>query len=192
MRNNQVRIAPGYDGEFGTISLFDDHERSQLLGQKSLFGVLLPHPRHSPSTERDFISAGFTSCPQSAIPGPDLVRERDTLYLACRARAGRIPHSVKQAHLPDHLNEAQQEAVQHTRGPLLIVAGPGTGKTFTLAHRVAYLLQKGIARPEQILAVTFTNKAAQEMAGRLSKIFDDSKVLNGVTIKTFHALCLDI
>jgi uncharacterized protein (TIGR00375 family) len=176
MRNNQVHIAPGYDGEFGTISLFDDQERSQLLGQKSLFEVSSParscppgfaHSRTglpSPSTEKNFIGAGFTSCPQS----------------------------VRQAHLPDNLNAAQQEAVRHTGSPLLIVAGPGTGKTFTLAHRIAYLLQNGGARPEQILAVTFTNKAAQEMAERLRRIFDDSKVLNGVTIKTFHALCLDI
>jgi uncharacterized protein (TIGR00375 family) len=176
MRNNQVHIAPGYDGEFGTISLFDDQERSQLLGQKSLFEVSSParscppgfaHSRTglpSPSTEKNFN-------PRSAI---------------------RDPQSVKQAHLPDNLNAAQQEAVRHTGSPLLIVAGPGTGKTFTLAHRIVYLLQNGVARPEQILAVTFTNKAAQEMAERLRRIFDDSKVLNGVTIKTFHALCLDI
>jgi DNA helicase-2/ATP-dependent DNA helicase PcrA len=169
MRNNQVNIAAGYDGEFGTISLFDDQERSQLLGQKSLFRTLPPHPRPSPSTSH---------------PRP-WVR-------ATHGLTSRVKGAFEQTHLPDSLNAAQQEAVQHTGGSLLIVAGPGTGKTLTLAHRVAYLLQNRIARPEQILAVTFTNKAAREMADRLRKILEDWNAVNMMTIKTFHALCLDI
>jgi uncharacterized protein (TIGR00375 family) len=179
MRSNQVCIAPGYDGEFGTISLFDDQERSQLIGQKSLFGV-----------------SSNSSTPTPPASGQTLPLEA---HLPLRGTSGKGGEQGRgneddfpEKGLLGNLNEAQQKAVQYNGGPLLIVAGPGTGKTLTLAHRIAYLLQKGGARPEQILAVTFTNKAAQEMAGRLSKIFDGSKVLNGVTIKTFHALCLDI
>jgi len=77
-------------------------------------------------------------------------------------------------------------------GPLLIKAGPGTGKTRTLTHRIGHLLSKGMALPEQILAVTFTNKAAREMAERLTRIVEDSKALERMTIKTLHALCLHI
>jgi DNA helicase-2/ATP-dependent DNA helicase PcrA len=164
MRNNRVRIAPGYDGEFGTISLFDDQERNQLLGQRSLFGALPP--------------------PRPPCPSPPAA--------ARRGRAGKSDGWSDFIPPPCNLNEAQQQAVQHTGGPLLIVAGPGTGKTFTLARRVACLLEKGIARPEEILAVTFTNKAAQEMADRLRKILKDCNAVNIMTIKTFHALCLDI
>jgi len=90
------------------------------------------------------------------------------------------------------LNSIQREAVQHTGSPLLIVAGPGTGKTRTITHRIAYLLSHHIAQPEQILAVTFTNKAAEEMRDRLTSLIKDSNVLKVLTIKTFHALCLDI
>jgi superfamily I DNA/RNA helicase len=99
---------------------------------------------------------------------------------------------LQQALLPASLNEAQQEAVRHAGGPLLIVAGPGTGKTFTLAHRIARLLLNGGARPGQILAVTFTNKAAQAMAERLDRILDEPRLMEGLTIKTFHALCFEI
>ena len=189
MRNNQVHIAPGYDGEFGTISLFDDQERSQLLGQKSLFRVLSPHPCPPPARQCRSLAGGEVLGGEAMAGG---LRRGGQARPFPSTEKNFIPHSVRQVHLPDNLNAAQQEAVRHTGGPLLIVAGPGTGKTLTLAHRIAYLLEKGGARPEQILAVTFTNKAAQEMAERLSKIFDDSKVLNGITIKTFHALCLDI
>ncbi|MBW2330037.1 MAG: UvrD-helicase domain-containing protein [Deltaproteobacteria bacterium] len=197
MRNNQVHIAQGYDGEFGTISLFDNQERTQLLGQNSLFTVLPSPPRPSLSTKRDFIPhsvepvepvAPLTHTPHSAIRNPQSVRP------AFLARTGdRLQdYSSSDGDLLQNLNEAQQEAVQYKGGPLLIVAGPGTGKTRTLTHRIAYLLLKGTARPEQVLAVTFTNKAAQEMAKRLRRLVDDSNAWKMLTIKTFHALCLDI
>ncbi|MCK4486011.1 MAG: UvrD-helicase domain-containing protein [Desulfobacterales bacterium] len=178
MRNNQVRIAPGYDGEFGTISLFDNQERTQLLGQNSLFTVL--PSRRSLSTKRDFIP--HFSPPK---PSPPIGKVEEAVISP-------VPQVVEQVDLLQNLNEAQQEAVQHKGGPLLIVAGPGTGKTRTLTYRIAYLLLKGTARPEQVLAVTFTNKAAQEMAERLRRLVDDSNAWKMLTIKTFHALCLDI
>ncbi len=84
------------------------------------------------------------------------------------------------------LNEAQQEAVRAADGPVLIVAGPGSGKTRTLTHRIAYLLAMGKARPSQILAITFTNKAAREMRSRTDRLVGGD-VSRFMTIGTFHA-----
>ncbi len=124
MRSNQVHVAPGYDGEFGKISLFDEEERSQLLGQRRLFGVSGKPGDRSPQKPEQ----------SSLRPDPASRRREERRFLEHDLR----PHS---------LNKAQQEAVEYEKGPLLIVAGPGTGKTLTLAHRIAYLLLRRGVQP---------------------------------------------
>lgn len=90
-------------------------------------------------------------------------------------------------------NAAQLEAIQSTDGPLLIIAGPGSGKTFTLVERIVYLITKKGVAPETLFVVTFTDKAAAELTTRISNRLDELKIrfnLNEMYLGTFHSICL--
>ncbi len=88
----------------------------------------------------------------------------------------------------DKLNPQQRRAVTAGDGPVLVVAGPGSGKTRVLTQRIAYLIAEQGIRPWQILAVTFTNKAAREMAGRVQSLLD-ARATEGMLLGTFHSIC---
>lgn len=90
-------------------------------------------------------------------------------------------------------NDSQKQAIQSVSGPVLITAGPGTGKTYTLVQRVVYLIQEYGVLPEQILVATFTEKAAKELITRISNELASRNInvnIRDMYIGTFHSLCL--
>ncbi|MFA5133630.1 MAG: ATP-dependent DNA helicase [Patescibacteria group bacterium] len=89
--------------------------------------------------------------------------------------------------LLDNLNQEQKEAVTHKNGPLLIIAGAGTGKTTVITKKIAWLIEQGLARPDEILALTFTDKAAGEMEERVDRLLPYGYV--DLWISTFHSFC---
>ena len=96
--------------------------------------------------------------------------------------------------LLEDLNPQQREAVTIPPGPVLVLAGPGSGKTRVLAHRIAYLVEHFGAQPREIMAMTFTNRAAREMSGRVGQLLGSADALQpaskgGVSLSTFHSLC---
>ena len=100
-----------------------------------------------------------------------------------------ILNGVMTMEILQELNEKQQQAAAHTDGAMLVVAGPGTGKTNVITHRIAHLIRNHQIAPQQIFAVTFTNKAAQEMLDRIKELLGTTQGLE-VRIHTFHAFCV--
>ena len=168
MREKRIDVTGGYDGEFGKIRFFDEKDRRRLSGQKALF--------------TDDI--GINSSPKKSVPSKKTSAKKPV----CMEKRKTIPSQGKKSRTA--LNPAQRKTVGHGDSPLIIAAGPGTGKTMTIIRRMAYLIKEKKVDPRDILAVTFTNKAAEEMRVRLkNKLSTPDKI---PTVATFHALCLDL
>ncbi len=181
MREGRVIIREGYDGEYGVIRLFEPEELESLGPQKGLFASRGAASRKKKKAKEE--AAG--SAPETRVKKKAEDIPADSLFSTGPPRASASP-------VVSGLNHEQEQAVKTEKGPIMIVAGPGTGKTRTLTHRIAYLvLEKGIA-PEKTLAVTFTNKAKEEMTERLSRLIPDPSVFRAITIRTFHGLGLQI
>jgi len=158
MRTGRVHLKPGYDGEYGAVTVFEPEERRRLLDQRSF---------------------GFATAPQRHSEEPPHSRTQPVRAQAATA-------SVAHASAPNHpeLNEEQTRAVEHAGGALLVLAGPGTGKTRVLTRRIARLVQQGIAA-RSICAITFTRRAAGELRERLAELLGPDAAL--IEASTFHA-----
>jgi DNA helicase-2/ATP-dependent DNA helicase PcrA len=172
MRCGEVRIQEGFDGEFGRIRVFNDMELQSFRTRDSFFTDLAQtgqdiHPEKLPDT---FDMKLYRNLRQEK--GPPEKKE------------GTEPEATT---ISDGLNSEQRAAVEHGRGPALIVAGPGTGKTRVLTSRIAYLITHEQVLPDHILAVTFTNKAAGEMKTRLRELMIRHSAGSGPNVSTFHA-----
>ncbi len=167
MREKKIKVNGGYDGEFGTIRFFDENEQQRLSGQRSLF------------ENEDQIKIPSKTGPKQLFPSRHRKLPKKKAVSAGSENKKRL-----------RLNPSQRQAIEHGDLPLIISAGPGTGKTMTITHRMAFLIEQGKTAPRDILAVTFTNKAAEEMRVRLKKMLPSAKSLP--VVATFHALCLDL
>ncbi|MCP4656394.1 MAG: UvrD-helicase domain-containing protein, partial [bacterium] len=171
LRASRVRCEGGYDGEYGTIRLFEPQE---ITPQLSLFGELRCTPPPAAARRRPVepsTTAADASAPSETGP-------------SVRPAPGEGPRSIL-----DALDADQRAAAEIVDGPLLIIAGPGTGKTRTLTHRIAHLITRGAA-PEACLALTFTRRAAAEMRDRLEELLPGTA--RRIPVTTFHGLGLGI
>jgi len=163
VRAKQITLLPGYDGEFGKVKIFTQEEREKLSNQQSLF-IYRP-------SKKEF-------------------NKKEGKKTEKQIKRKQSKTEKKKDNITSTLNKDQKKAVLHKKGPLIIMAGPGTGKTRTLTHRIAHLVKDNKVLPENILAVTFTNKAAVEMRERLEILIKGVKELP--LIATFHSLCFKI
>ncbi len=163
MREKELSILPGYDGFYGKICVFEPGEQERLLGQRVLFSMTgLPVRKEANVSRENKIPASKACDPKEEIT-----------ILTQRLKS-------------EDLNEDQRAAVMCTDGPMIIIAGPGTGKTHTLTRKIAYMIQEKAVPSKNILAVTFTNQAAGEMKDRLRRLLPDASMLP--LTGTFHSI----
>lgn len=180
LRSGKVEIQPGYDGEYGKIKVMDKSEIDMLSGQL-------------------YFSVGQEAQGQTAakrvrtrkIPAHKAAPVPVSADTAPRGNDEGVGQKAS-GDMPYGLNREQWEAVSAREPAVAVIAGPGTGKTKTLVSRIAYLIEECGAAPSGITAVTFTNKAAGEMRTRLEKHFGGKNAVKGMTIGTFHSICLQI
>ena len=170
MRSGEVIASAGYDGEYGRITVFSETDRQRLLGQQMLFAS-------------DAVCAEEEPCrPLSSTLQPEKPVPVDN-----PGAPAENPEVNPEDESGFQFNSDQQRAVMAPDGPILVVAGPGSGKTRTLTSRISHLMMEREICPEHILAVTFTNKAAAEMRDRLKQLLFNNHPLP--LVATFHGLC---
>jgi uncharacterized protein (TIGR00375 family) len=181
LRRGQVIADPGYDGEYGVIRLFEPGElkRTAVIATPGLFeDGLFDAP-----VEVAAVPTAKTPAPSRRTPTTPAVVVPETVPSPAAAPVGEG--------LLDGLDPDQRAAAEITDGPLLIIAGPGTGKTRTLTRRLAHLVTEHGVPPSHCLAITFTRRAAEEMRDRLTALLRpavNSSVADELTVTTFHAL----
>ena len=199
MRSGNVHIHPGYDGEFGKVALFSDEEREALFGgDQDLFGMVpmkrkpprkkkavAPKPEETEAPQPDLFH------PAEPVSGPPVrpmaLAEAEKVYEVGGEPAEEVPQ--EDPGLIEGLNPPQRQAVESDARAVLIQAGPGTGKTRTLTAKIAHMVSRRNVDPGNILALTFTNKAARELTQRIETFLPTGET---VLAATFHGFCLQM
>ncbi len=191
LRRGEVTREAGYDGEYGVIRLFEPGELTRInavttpalfddslvddsLVDGALFGA--SEPISVPSKRTTTVRPEPTPRTETESPQPR----------PARATRSITTESLNTGSMLDGLDSEQRAAAEVTDGPLLIIAGPGTGKIRTLTHRIAHLVTAHGVAPQQCLAITFTRRAAEEMAARLAALTPEQAPR--LAIATFHSL----
>jgi DNA helicase-2/ATP-dependent DNA helicase PcrA len=176
MRQGRICVEAGFDGQYGRIRLFHEEERASFHGQASL-AMEIPPDRREPPTKT--AQSHLRLSGKWGQPDPPDIRTA-------------VAEPQGSADPLGALSLAQRQAVLHEGGPLVILAGPGSGKTLTLTHRIAHLIRCGKASPEEVLAVAFTQRAAQEMRHRLVALLErDGRPSQELRVQTLHAFGFD-
>ncbi len=169
MREGEVIVEEGYDGEYGRIRVFEEEELAQLLSGQGRFFELAEKPRKKPEAQKPL---KISEAEASTSP-PEL-----------------FSFARKDSQKGLELTPEQLRAIRYSGRVLLVKAGPGTGKTFVLTERIAFLIESKKAQPSQILALTFTNQAGREMQARLQARLREKA--DDIFIGTFHRFCLKL
>jgi uncharacterized protein (TIGR00375 family) len=200
LRAGQVIREAGYDGEYGVIRLFEERELKRLRAGGAVLFETEESTKPKPSTEERTAAAASSNPP---LEGEGRIAEGDPVWGESTARKSSkdhpLPAPLRGTDLPPPgggggvlagLDDDQRAAAQIVDGPLMIMAGPGSGKTRTLTYRIAHLVAERGVDPENCLAVTFTRRAATEMRERLAQLVPSTA--GAVAVHTFHSLGLAI
>lgn len=194
LREGRVTRFPGFDGEYGTIRLFEPDEIENTDGQMSLFAMMglgdsaesdagpqkMKTPKRQPEKERD------AETEETEAIGTGAGEEKSGEDRA-EIESSTAPSGAEQ--FLEHLNQEQRHAAATPARSLAVIAGPGTGKTGTLAARIRCLLEIRRVKPSEITAVTFTNRAAEELRERLKREMPHRRTISRIQTGTFHSLC---
>jgi DNA helicase-2/ATP-dependent DNA helicase PcrA len=180
LREGKVIKQAGYDGEYGVIKLF---EQEELINSTNLmFDIEIPNS-HKPEKVKE----KSVNLHKKEIESQELNYQNNN----CNTTKLNVPRiSIENKEILSGLDEYQLSAVKNTTNQLLIIAGPGSGKTTVLTKRIAYMVLEHKIFPENCLAITFTRRAAYEMNNRLNLLF--LKNYRNINIHTFHSLCFSI
>ncbi|MFI5936159.1 UvrD-helicase domain-containing protein [Actinoplanes sp. NPDC051494] len=195
LRRGAVRRVPGFDGEYGVITVFEPGEirNAQSAPQSETLFDMIPVPQQRKAEP----AVGRATVPKAPAKAKEPAKRKAP---APPIQQPASPHEPFEPTLTgmeevgtgllDRLDAMQRVAASAPGGPLLIVAGPGTGKTRTLTHRIAYLCAEMNVFPHRCLAITFTRRAAEEMRDRLASLMGDT--VQDLTVGTFHSIGLRI
>lgn len=188
LRDGRVQWRPGYDGEYGTMRLFQSAELDNVEGQLCMtFETAAPDLQEtagqiqSVSAVQNQPGAIIRDLQDdiNGLPNADTASSRETAVSSILTVSAAAPV----------LNQDQQQAVESVSPVTAVIAGPGAGKTKTLVSRIEHLIGERGVKPSEITAVTFTNKAAQELTQRIRQALPGKRSLNQMQVGTFHSLC---